>query len=326
MKFRRTLTAGYFPHSEGPTKDSKVLRLPESDPSFGMDTLSLRRQDLLCLSLYYLGFSRIRNLAFRCFRKPVARILAFHDVPDSLVTNFRVQIEVLKEEANIIGLDDLLAGKISWKKINVAITFDDGYRSWVDYVSPVLRDLGVTATFFVSSGLVIRRGKQETGFLRNDPKSRRQTGGCLSSVGLKKLVEDGFEIGGHTSNHVNLAEICDRNVLRSEIQKDKKKLETITGTTVKYFAYPFGFFRNAHIDLAQVLQEAGYRGAVTTVPGFNTLNTNRYLLHRDLVKASMPMPLFRARLRGNHDGVTWIRKLLRIQPGPPIFHNSGSVY
>jgi peptidoglycan/xylan/chitin deacetylase (PgdA/CDA1 family) len=53
----------------------------------------------------------------------------------------------VKEFANIVSLDDILAGRMSLRKINVAITFDDGYRGWLDNVCPVLRDIGLSATF-----------------------------------------------------------------------------------------------------------------------------------------------------------------------------------
>ena len=91
--------------------------------------------------MYYLGFSGIRNLIYRLLKIPVARILAFHDVPVNKVANFRAELEILKKKTNVISLDDFFVGRMSWKKLNVAITFDDGYRSWSDYVSPVLKDL-----------------------------------------------------------------------------------------------------------------------------------------------------------------------------------------
>jgi peptidoglycan/xylan/chitin deacetylase (PgdA/CDA1 family) len=273
----------------------------------------LRRQDLICLSLYYLGFSRIRNLIFRFFRIPVTRILAFHDVPDHLVENFYAQMQILKKKVNVISLDDFFARKMSWGKINVAITFDDGYRSWVDNVLPVLKDLGVNATFFVSSGFVGRRKEQEAEFLRNNLRSSHQTTGSLDAIGLRNLAEQGFAIGGHTSNHANLTEFCDINELRNEIQKDKKELERMAETRVDYFAYPFGFHQNPHMDLVRVLQESGYRGAVTTLSGFNTTGRNSYLLHRDLVNAAMPISVFKARLLGNQDGITFVRETLRFQ-------------
>lgn len=272
----------------------------------------MRRQDLLCLFLYYLGFSRIRNLFFRWRRIPIARILAFHDVPSSQVQALRNKLEIVKEVANIVSLDDILAGRMSWRKINVAITFDDGYRGWLDNVCPVLKEVGISATFFVSSGLIGLREEEERDFLQKNLMSNEQMTGSLTAEELRTLARKGFAIGGHTWNHVNLAEISNISKLRYEIQKDKKELERITGTIVKYFAYPFGFHRNASIDLVEVLQKSGYQGAVTLVPGFITPDTNSYFLHRDLARASMPMSVFKARLLGNYDAVMYVRRILRL--------------
>ena len=288
-----------------------------------IDRLSLRRQDLLCLSLYYLGFSRVRNLAFRLCRLPVARILAFHDVPDYLAANFRSKLEVLKKQACIVSLHDIFAGKMSWRKINVAITFDDGYRGWLDNVSPVLRDLGVTATFFVSSGFVGLREDKEADFAASKLRNSQRTTGGLRAEELRKLAEEGFSIGGHTSNHVNLEEFRDIKDVRSEILEDKKELERITGTKVEYFAYPFGLYRNTHIDIVHVLQESGYRGAVTLVPGFVDASTNSYYGHRDLVHASMPMSVFKAKFLGNYDGVTFLRTILQLLRLSCIYNHQG---
>jgi peptidoglycan/xylan/chitin deacetylase (PgdA/CDA1 family) len=273
----------------------------------------MRRQDLLCLFLYYLGFSRIRNLSFRWRRIPIARILAFHDVPSSQVLAFRKQLEIAKEVANIVSLSDICAGRMSWKKINVAITFDDGYRGWLDNVCPVLKDLGISATFFVSSGLLCLNEQEERDFLRNNLRSNRYTSGILTAEELRKIAAYGFSIGGHTCNHINMAELDDANELHREIQKDKEELERLTETKVDYFAYPFGSHRNININLMQILQESGYQGAVTLNPGLITDETNKYYLNRDLVNASMLIPVFKARLYGNYDGVTFVRELLRLQ-------------
>ena len=273
---------------------------------------SIRRQDLICLALYWLGFSLIRNLFFRLRRVPVVRILAFHDVPNSQVQYFREKLEVVRKVANVVNLDDVLAGRMSLDKINVVITFDDGYRGWLDNVCPVLKDLGMSATFFVSSGMIGLREDEERDFFHNNLMSNEQTTGSLTVEELKILAREGFAIGGHTRNHINLTEISNISTLRSEIQKDKNELERITGTKVKYFAYPFGFYRNASIDLVEVLQNSGYQGAVTLVPGFITPDTNSYFLHRDLARASMPPSVFKARLLGNYDGVMYLRRILRL--------------
>jgi peptidoglycan/xylan/chitin deacetylase (PgdA/CDA1 family) len=286
------------------------MNLQDSGKTQNIEKNAFRRQDLLCLALYYLGFSWIRNLVFRVRRIPVARILAFHDVSQDQVQCFRKKIETVKATANIVSLDDILAGRMSREKINVAITFDDGYRGWVDNVFPILRGLGVTATFFVSSGFVRLRDVEECDFLRTNLTSNQKTTGCLTDKELRKLSEEGFSIGGHTCNHVNIAALNDINELHREIQDDKKELEKITGTKVEYFAYPFGFYRNLRMNLVQILRESGYRGALTLVPGLNNADTNSYCLHRDIVSASMPMSVFKARLLGNYDGVMFLRRML----------------
>jgi peptidoglycan/xylan/chitin deacetylase (PgdA/CDA1 family) len=243
---------------------------------------------------------------------PVARILGFHDVTHSQMQCLREKLEMLEKMANVVSLDDIVAGRISVRKLNIALTFDDGYRGWLDNVCPVLKGLGMSATFFVSSGLVGLRDEEERDFLRNNLRSTRPTTGTLSAKELKTLAEEGFAIGGHTRNHVNLAEIFDVNRLRCEIETDKKEIERITGTSVRFFAYPFGACNNSRIDLARILHESGYQGAVTLAPGLIIASTNSYFLHRDLVNASMPMSVFKARLLGNYDGVMSIRRVLQL--------------
>jgi len=246
----------------------------------------------------------------RVRKKPITRILAYHDVAAEQVSNFRTQIEYLKQNTNIVSLNDFFAGRLSWEKLNIVITFDDGYQSWLDNVLPVLSDFGVTATFFASSGFVGLRGEGEADFQRKNLGSDQQTTGSLGAEGLRKLAQAGCAIGGHTINHVNLSVIHDVNEVRNEIHMDKKELETITGTKVEYFAYPFGLYDNPHIDLALILQEAGYRGAVTLVPASITARWSGFYLNRYLVNAAMPISVFKARILGNYDGVQFIRKLL----------------
>ncbi|MGZ4956964.1 MAG: polysaccharide deacetylase family protein [Methylobacter sp.] len=214
-----------------------------------------------------------------------------------------------------MSLDDLIAGKLSYTKINVAITFDDGYQSWLSNVSPVLMNLGVTATFFSSSGFIRLWGVEETNFLRNNLKSNLPTTGAIGVIGLRKLAEAGFAIGGHTINHVDLSVMSDVNEVLNEIGKDKDELELITGAKVDYFAYPFGFYENHCINLVQILQMAGYQGAVTLEHGPIKDQRSNYRLNRYLVNPAMSMPVFKARFLGDYDGVLFIRRLLRLKSG-----------
>ena len=127
---------------------------------------------------------------------------------------------------------------------------------------------------------------------------------------MRKIIEDGFLVGGHTKNHCILDNIKDRRQVEYEIKEDKKILEKITKRKVKYFAYPSGKYYNPEIQLQNILKDAGYSGAVTTVPGFNYLTSNNYLLKRDLTDAPMHKWAFRARVYGNYDAVLCFKHLI----------------
>jgi len=270
----------------------------------------IRRQDLSVLLLYSLGFSKIRNWLLRLQHKPVAVFVYFHDLPPETLGCFRANLHFLKRSTNVVSLDDFFLGRLSSERINVVITFDDGYKSWVTDAIPILKELGLPATFFVSSGFVGLSKEDESEFMFSRlflKLAPRITVSGLSIDDVRKLVEEGFTVGGHTLNHCNLAGLRDSDQLRYEITEDKMRLERIIGKKIDYFAYPFGAYQNPEINLAEVLRESGYRGAVTTVSGFNSVGTSPYLLHREITYTSMPGWVFRARVYGNYHAV-WLLK------------------
>ncbi len=61
----------------------------------------------------------------------------------------------------------------------------------------------------------------------------------MTASQVKKLVDAGMEIGGHTVSHPILATL-DRNEARREILDGKTALKKWTGKTVSCFAYPNG--------------------------------------------------------------------------------------
>jgi len=273
--------------------------------------MQIRKQDLSVLLLYYLGYSRIRNWVYRLQRKPITRFVTFHDLSLDAIGTFEDNLRFLKQSTNVVSIDDFSSGRLSTDKINVVITFDDGYKSWVTDALPILKKLELPATFFVSSGFVGLLKEDEVKFVRTKllltPDPGKIPGG-LSREDLNRIVKEGFTVGGHTSNHCNLAGIVDSAQLRHEIGEDKSNLESMIGKKIEYFAYPSGAYQNPEVDLAEVLKEFGYKAAVTTLSGNNTVSTSPYLLHRELTGASMPGLVFRARIYGNYDPVRFLKK------------------
>lgn len=274
----------------------------------------IRRQDIAVLFFYYLGYSKIRNLLFCFKRKTITRFVMFHDVLPEELVYFRANLRFLKRSTNVLSLDDFFAGRLSSKKINIVITFDDGYKSWISDVIPILKELELPATFFISSGLVGLSKVDEAEFIRSrllKTSCPRTITGALRVEDVKYISEHGFTVGGHGMNHSNMANIHDRDELRYEISEDKMRLEKIIGKRIEYFSYPFGAYDNPNMNLTEMLRELGYRGAVTTGSGFNDPECEPYLLHREITSASMPLQVFRARVYGNYDAVRLLKKLVR---------------
>lgn len=270
----------------------------------------IRRQDLSVLLVYYCGYSMIRNLFLRLRKKPVTRILVFHEISNESLKYFEDNLRFLVKNTNVVSLDDFFEGKLASKITNIIITFDDGFQNWITNAIPVLKKLRLPATFFVTSGFVGLSKAAAAEFNKtrlHRLSEENQEIESLCSEDLNRMIADGFVIGGHTKDHSNLGLYRDKNELRNEIIEDKSRLEKMTGVVIKYFAYPRGVYNNPFVEVPEVIKQAGYKGAVTTVPGLNTIRTNPYLLHRELTRASMPRQVFKARAYGNYDLILGIK-------------------
>jgi len=112
---------------------------------------------------------RLRRLAFI---PPTVSILTYHhiaaedpaypydlDVADASPEQFRRQMEILARHGTPIGMEELLRAFEGepLPKNPVMVTFDDGYRSCHDVALPILRAVGVRATFFIATSFVAAR-------------------------------------------------------------------------------------------------------------------------------------------------------------------------
>src|SRR5260370_5538039 len=112
------------------------------------------------------------------------RILMYHGTPRRDAAALERQLGLVKLAFPVVPLDELL--KKQRRRARVALTFDDGLRSNVEVAYPILRKLGLAATFFVCPG-PIERGQ----WLWNHEARER-----LRSLDPQALAELAPRIGG----------------------------------------------------------------------------------------------------------------------------------
>ena len=83
---------------------------------------------------------------------------------------------------------------------------------------------------------------------------------------LRELRRQGFEIGAHTANHVNLAH-ADPECLLSEMAVAHQRLEAESDGPIKSFAYPYGGREHLSQSAYEMAGRLGYPSAFTTVRG-----------------------------------------------------------
>ena len=138
---------------------------------------------------------------------------------------------------------DLAAGVPSLPRTFV-ITFDDGRRDGYTEAFPILRRLGLVATFYVIT-------------------SRIGAANSLTASELRGLASAGMEIGSHTMDHVRLVS-TNPWAARLQLIRSAAKIKAVTGQRPTTFAYPFGGLDP--LDEALV-QETGYAMAFTEATG-----------------------------------------------------------
>lgn len=103
----------------------------------------------------------------------------------------------------------------------------------------------------------------------------------LTWAEVHEMEESGWvSFGAHTMHHPALAYLADPVETKFEVRECRSVLERELGHPVRTFAYPHG--RPEHIgqEGLRAVQDAGYRCAVTTIPGINTRETDPYQLLR----------------------------------------------
>jgi len=117
----------------------------------------------------------------------------------------------------------------------------------------------------------------------------------LSEVELQRLADSSnVTIGCHTHTHELLDQLEPIDV-RETLHIANKHITELTGCPPRHFAYPNGNFNDCVLNL---VREAKYASAVTTLPGIWSHKDNRLIIPRIGIGRFDSMGLFKARVSG----------------------------
>lgn len=103
----------------------------------------------------------------------------------------------------------------------------------------------------------------------------------LTWTEVQEMEESGWvSFGAHTMHHPILAYLADRAEVQYEVYECRRVLEQQLGHSMHTFAYPVGQFEHIGEQGLYAVQEGGYNWALTAVYGFNTAQSDPYLLRR----------------------------------------------
>jgi peptidoglycan/xylan/chitin deacetylase (PgdA/CDA1 family) len=257
-------------------------------------------------------------------------VLCYHRVNDDAhpffpgvpVEMFRRQMETLRRNFTVLPLLELAerARRNELPRNGVAVTFDDGYRDNYTNAFPVLRDLGLPATIFLTTDAVDRNAllwhdrvfdafhrtrKPEArpplaevlaGLRRSSPEERDlEIDRLLETLEIEPGVPPGWEkltwdqVREMASSGISFgAHTIDHPILtfvyeeeaRRQIRESKRRIEAELGAPVTMFAYPNGSAADFDRSTQRIVEEEGFSIALTTISGANDESTNPFALRR----------------------------------------------
>lgn len=190
-------------------------------------------------------------------------VLAYHgiadvddaDDPNRLVLSparFESQLRTLQRLGyEFTAAEQVIGGRPP--RGTAVLTFDDGWLDAVDTVVPLLRRLGIPATFYVCPGWLGG----------HHPDVRGHAGRLLSAEHLSVLRGEGMDVASHSMLHRDLRLLSDSE-LAEDVTESKAAIERILDRPCRTFAYPYGLVDHR---VERAVADAGYDLAFTWSPG-----------------------------------------------------------
>jgi peptidoglycan/xylan/chitin deacetylase (PgdA/CDA1 family) len=212
-----------------------------------------------------------------------ALIVAFHRVNDELPEDgitcgsrkFEAFCRFFGSHFRVLPLSQQIAGWQAGQSMagTLAITFDDGYLDNHEVAAPILRKLGLPATFFVTTGFIGTLAVPA--WDETLPMPQR----WMSWDEVRSLAKQGFEVGSHSHQHLDMAS-AQAEIVRADLLESRHKLERELGILPRLFAYPFGGPEHISEVAREIVRNVGFECCGSCHGGLNPAISDPYHLNR----------------------------------------------
>lgn len=209
-------------------------------------------------------------------------VLTFHRVSDAYqdpltcsVKDFESFCGFFRRHFTVVSLGEMVRRLESGLNLSgtLALTFDDGYRDNYECAAPVLRTFRLPATFFVVSDFM------DSDVVAWWDRELVPAPAWMTWVQVRRLHEDGFEIGSHTRTHADLGQITAAQA-EWEISGSRQAIEARLGAPIELFAYPYGGAQNMTESNRELVRSAGFRCCASSYGGSNPSRIDAFRLNR----------------------------------------------
>jgi peptidoglycan/xylan/chitin deacetylase (PgdA/CDA1 family) len=208
----------------------------------------------------------------------VVPILSYHRFSDKCDNLLCMPTHIFDKQMNYLKINgykvitlrellDFLNYRHPLPKRSIVISIDDGYRSVYDIAYPILKKYGFKATLFIYTDFI--------GISDN----------AITWDQLRKLKDDGFEIGAHTVSHCDLTKKRkgeDDQAYISRIEKELLISKNIIDKEIRqntiFLAFPYGRYNPRILSICEKLN---YKLGVSVKKGSNPFFADPLSLKRN---------------------------------------------
>ncbi|RJP72998.1 MAG: glycosyltransferase [Ignavibacteriales bacterium] len=227
---------------------------------------------------------------------PILMYHRIHPTGSGNLTQFRINPEIFREQIKYlrdngyysISFEDWMDASFKKESLPgkpVILTFDDGYKDFMQYAFPVLKEFGFKAYVFIVTDKIGKTNSWDSNYGEEVE--------LLNWNDITELSKNGIEFGAHSHSHPMLTALSPTDAAL-ELIKSREILSQKSGKPIYSMAYPYGDFDKIVSHLAGA---AGFLFSVTCEMRKCNFNDNFLSLPRIEITGTDTLDNFIAKLK-----------------------------